>query len=283
MNWTRDNRNIFSKKLPIPLFYWSEIKFSNKKKENYGDLLSKYLVEKITSHPVKFVHPKKQPWYKWKKTNYLAIGSILQHATKDSIVWGSGIIDRKQKISQASFKAVRGPLTREYLINMGYACPAVYGDPALLLPLFYNPKFKKKYRFGIVPHYRDFQQVKSCYNTKSLRIIDMLTNDIEITTCEILECEYIITSSLHGIIVAHAYGIPVVWVKFSNRIFGDGIKFLDYFKSVELENFSPLILNDEKRSFEQLEQIIKNYSTLPAKQKISSLQKELLSVCPFIS
>lgn len=66
----------------IPLFYWSSVKFENKPKENYGDLLSKYIVEKISAEKVKWVHPKKQPWYRLDKTNYLGIGSILAHASR---------------------------------------------------------------------------------------------------------------------------------------------------------------------------------------------------------
>lgn len=102
----------------IPLFYWSEIKFIFKKKENYGDLLSKYLVEKISGREINWVHPKRQPWYKWNKTNYLAIGSIIHHASKDSIVWGSGIIDKEQHIEKADFRAVRGPQTRKIFLSL---------------------------------------------------------------------------------------------------------------------------------------------------------------------
>ena len=85
----------YSKDQIIQLFYWSEIKFIYKDKENYGDLLSKYLVENISGKKVKWVQPKKQPWYKIDKKNYLAIGSILPHASKNSIIWGSGIIDQR--------------------------------------------------------------------------------------------------------------------------------------------------------------------------------------------
>src|SRR5690606_14410 len=102
------------KKEPIALFYWSEKKFIFRDKENYGDLLSKYLVEKISGRKVRFVHPKKQPWYRWNKKHYLSVGSIIHHATPDSVVWGSGIIDQKQKIAKADFRAVRGPRTRKY-------------------------------------------------------------------------------------------------------------------------------------------------------------------------
>ena len=34
----------------IRLFWWNEIKMQGKSKENYGDLLGKYLVEKISQN-----------------------------------------------------------------------------------------------------------------------------------------------------------------------------------------------------------------------------------------
>ncbi|UAB86161.1 polysaccharide pyruvyl transferase family protein [Zunongwangia sp. SCSIO 43204] len=220
----------------IPLFYWSSIKFENKPKENYGDLLSKYLVEKISGKKVKWVHPKKQAWYKLNKKNYLGIGSILAHASKDSIVWGSGIIDLKDDIANADFRAVRGPKTRERLLELGFDCPEVYGDPALLLPEFYSPEVRKDYKVGIVPHYVDYREVKNKYGKDpEVNVIDLLTDNIEKTTKEILKCEKIISSSLHGIIVAHAYGIPAAFIEFSNKIFGDGVKFQDYFESIKIK------------------------------------------------
>jgi hypothetical protein len=41
-----------------------------------------------------------------------------------------------------------------------------------------------------------------------------------------------VSSSLHGIILAHAYGIPVAWTEFSTGLKGDGVKFLDHYASV---------------------------------------------------
>jgi len=174
-------------KKTIPLFYWSERKFASRKRENYGDLLSKYLVEKISDKPVSFVHPKKQPWWKLNKEHYLAIGSILQHATENSVVWGSGIIDTKQTIASAKFSAVRGPRTREYLMSLGYECPEVYGDPAILLPEFYYPEAEKEFQLGIIPHYKDFEIAKKLFASfPDVRVIDLLTMDVEKTTREIL-------------------------------------------------------------------------------------------------
>jgi pyruvyltransferase len=265
----------------ISLFYWSEIKFLNRNKENYGDLLSKYLVENISGKKVKWVHPKKQPWFKIHKKHYLTVGSIIHHATKDSVVWGSGIIDKKQSITKGDFRAVRGPKTREYLIQLGYYCPEIYGDPALLLPKFYNPLIEKKYKLGIIPHYNDYSLVLKTYlNVPDVIVIDLMTIDVEEVTRKIMSCEKTISSSLHGIIVSHAYGIPSVWVEFSKNIFGDGVKYVDYLTSVGLTIYQPEMLV-YKKNLNELLSLLQIFPNLPKEEKISELQKGLIKGCPF--
>ena len=265
----------------IPLFYWSEIKFAGRSKENYGDLLSKYIVEKISGGQVKWVQPKKQPWYTFNKTNYLAIGSIIHHATRNSIIWGSGLIDEQLRIERANFKAVRGPRTREYLLQFGYECPEIYGDPALLLPTIYFPEPGKCYEIGIIPHYTDFQSVNDQYRSNpEILVIDLLTMDVEQVTNEILKCESLISSSLHGVIVAHAYKIPCVWVEFSDKLFGSGVKFFDYLESVKLPPYKPPALS-KPLSIPEIKQIIESYTSLPNAEEVTSLQKGLISSSPF--
>jgi len=63
-----------------------------------------------------------------------------------ALVYGSGIRDIQQNIKGGIIKCVRGPLTRKRLIEIGCNCPPVYGDPALLLPLYYNQIVSKKYQ-----------------------------------------------------------------------------------------------------------------------------------------
>ena len=108
--------------------------------------------------------------------------------------------------------------------------------------VIFSPKVEKKYKYGIVPHYNDYKIVEDWFtDRKDIFVIDLMTNDIESKTIEFLQCEKIISSSLHGIIVAHAYGIPAVWQKFSDKVFGNDIKYHDYYESIQLEYYKPKI------------------------------------------
>lgn len=266
----------------IKLFWWSETRLMGKCKENYGDLVGKYIVEAISGKNAKFTRPYKQKWRHQLNSSviYVTAGSILAHVNEYCIVWGSGIINKNQVVKPARFLSVRGPQTRQRLLEQGYSVPENYGDPALLLPKYYHPKIEKKHKLGIIPHYTDYKWVTENYGDKHIKIIDLMTNSIEETTKEILECERIISSSLHGLIVAHAYGIPAVWIKFSEKLFGDDIKFYDYFESVKLKNYEPLLKLDIANN-KKMDTIFKSYPVLPQTTNIKKCQDDLLKVCPF--
>jgi len=265
----------------IRLFWWNEIKLQGKTKENYGDLLGKYLVEKIANKKVIWSKPSAFSLKNIFSPIYVTIGSILTNVNDKCIVWGSGIIAKKYTIKKAKFLAVRGPQTRAYLISQGHDVPEVYGDPALLLPRYYNPKIEKEYKVGVIPHYNDFEKVEAWYkNDDSVLLINLMTNTIEDTTNQFLKCEKIVSSSLHGVIVSHAYGIPAVWQKFSDNVFGDDIKYQDYFESVKLTPYQSEII-DLKMNIETLENAFKGKDVLPKENIISELCDGLMKVCPF--
>ena len=265
----------------IRLFWWNEKIIQGKFKENYGDVLGKFLVEKISGKKVVFAWPKKFSFLDFLSPIYVTIGSILANVNHKCIVWGSGIINKEIKIKNARFLAVRGPQTRKYLLNLGYEVPEVYGDPALLLPRYFAPKVEKKYKYGIVPHYNDYKTIENWFDNKSdIHVIDMMTNDIESKTIEFLQCERIISSSLHGIIIAHAYGIPAVWQKFSDKVFGDDVKYQDYMESVGLQFYQPSIRTTSYNK-EELEQLFNELPNLPNPKKIEKLCDGLMQVCPF--
>ena len=267
----------------IKMFWYSTIKMENMEKENFGDFLSKYLVEKISRKNVVWVYPIKYKMFFFLRKHYLVIGSILSHASKKSIVWGSGIIEKKEKVAKAKFLAVRGPKTRKRLLELGYNVPEIYGDPAILTPDYYHPKIEKKYKIGVICHYVDFDDISSKINFENVTVINLLTNDIESKIDEILSCETLITSSLHGLILGHAYRIPSLWVKFSEKLYGDDIKFFDYFESIKLDIKEPIYLKKQTITEKDLEALLDQNSNLllPNKNNIKILKENLMNSCPF--
>ncbi len=267
--------------MAIRLYWWQEKRFDGK--ENYGDLLSKYLVEKISNKEVLSIKHPKTGIQKYLFNNFLVIGSIITAASNKSIVWGSGIIKKNENIRKAKFVAVRGPKTRARILELGYECPEVYGDPAILLPKYYSENISKKYRIGLTPHYVDFKEVKKFVSDSDIKVINLLTDSIEKTTKEILECEIIISSSLHGVIVPQAYNIPALWVKFSNNLSGDNIKFYDYFESMSINFIKETLINPKDITFNVLMKILNDNKNelLPKRNVLKLRQKELLNSCPF--
>jgi pyruvyltransferase len=263
------------------LFWWNEKIIQDKTKENFGDVLGQYLVEKISGKEVVFAWPKKFSVLDYFVPIYVTIGSVLSNVNHKCIVWGSGIISLDIPIKNAKFLAVRGPQTRRFLLHLGYEVPEIYGDPALLLPRYYNPNITKKFAYGIAPHYNDWEKVSLWFNNRNdILIIDMMTNDIESKTNEFLQCERILSSSLHGVIIAHAYGIPAVWQKFSDKVFGDDIKYKDYLESVNLKFYQPEI-KEAMYSDSEMNQLFQDLQNLPEAKILESLQDGLMRVCPF--
>lgn len=271
----------------IRLFWFSRSHLGLDNVTNFGDELSKNLVEKISLDKVRWVEPLKQNIFQKKFTsNLLGIGSILHYGAENSLVWGSGLIDTKSKAPNSKYFAVRGKYTRMELLNRGFKVPEVYGDPGLLAPIFFPIKNNSpSKKVGIIPHYVEFEGVKKWYElnqiSKEMHLID-LRNNVDQVLKEINDCSMIISSSLHGIIVSQAYGIPVLRVSFSNKIYGDGIKYNDYFSSVGIENYNHFVLNKEVFNekeilnyFEKMEKFI------DIKNDLGKIQNELLKVKPF--
>jgi pyruvyltransferase len=118
--------------------------------------------------------------------------------------------------------------------------PEVYGDPAMLLPLIYTPRTEKRFEVGLVPHYVDRDAVRM--NDPCVSTIDVLA-DWQSVIDRIAECETILSSSLHGLIVAEAYGIPALWTTITDGVAGEGFKFRDYYLSTSREPPEPLVWN----------------------------------------
>jgi hypothetical protein len=163
----------------------------------------------------------------------IMIGSIAKFAKPGMAVMGSGFIRESDPVcADANYMWVRGPMTRRKVLEAGGKCPKIYGDAAMFLPEIF-PASRKQHKVGIVPHHVDYDAVRRMGT--GLPVINLLNPDVKAVTDAITSCRYIISSSLHGIIVAHAYGIPAAWVQFSDKLKGDGFKFRDHYAALGLE------------------------------------------------
>jgi len=162
----------------------------------------------------------------------LGPGSILHRAVPGDVVWGAGLFEERAVDGRGvRFLAVRGPRSRSCIRG---EVPRRYGDPGMLLPSVYTPRrSSNRFDIGVMPHYHDKDAMR--VSDSSVLFIDVQDPDWRATLDRVVSCDVLVTSSLHGIIVADAYGVPVVWVQPTNAIKGGQFKFRDYFEGTDRE------------------------------------------------
>ncbi len=199
-----------------------------RKRPNFGDMLAPFLLECIAGRPPTWV----SEHYRGK---VISLGSLLHRLLPGDVVWGAGSIrDKTIDVPGVRYLAVRGPLTRNLIRG---DVPEVYGDPAVLLPRFYQPRVTKRFEIGVIPHYmeRDLMTV----DDPSVLVIDPLSPWRSVVDM-IAQCHAVISSSLHGIIVAEAFGVTTGWTRASDRLIGGSFKFRDYYMSTDREIGEPV-------------------------------------------
>lgn len=213
------------------------------KRPNAGDQASAPVVSYVSSRPVEVIGEAAVD-----ARNLVAMGSILHWADRNSIVWGTGLIDENTKLAARprSVLAVRGYLTWEKLKQQGIRSPQIFGDPGIFLPCLYA-KEPPRWSLGIVPHYMDQNEPFVLQAAAGgAKIIDV-TAPLEQYAAALSSCERVLSSSLHGLIFAHAYGIPGAWIEISNRVLGDGFKFFDYYSSIGMNKSDVQVLSAGER------------------------------------
>ena len=246
---------------------------------NWGDYINPILAHLLTGRDI-------IPYTFNQGPSVAMVGSILPWAMdKNTIVWGSGCLDSRSEDWNHIEKprqvcAVRGPLTRNVLLQHDIECPEIYGDPALLFPFYYQPTIlKKKYKYGVIFHVSSLESAKmwlanNC-NEDVLWINPAFFKSWKSFINEICSCDAILSSSLHGIIIADAYRIPNVWVTLTNKEHPDNnFKFKDYFLSVNKSIEKPINIDIFDETI--ISEHIKTW-TVPQ----IDLQ-QLLAACPFL-
>ena len=184
-----------------------------------------------------------------KTKHFYCVGTNIHGAYQSATIWGSGIYPSRSKIDfflqklsgrKLDVRAVRGPLTKQVLEQYGFKCPEIFGDPAILMPLIYLPATEKKKDYIVIPQFIN----------------------------EIIASKMVYTSSLHGIILAEAYGVPAVLYRSLEK--WKDFKFLDYYYSTGRKNIKIAESLEEAMEMEPL--------PLP---DLSEMQKGLLDTFPY--
>ena len=262
---------------------------------NMGDILNVTIIEKLFG-------------FKVKQRSHLtcdlnAIGSSLESYTLHGgfkyrlklkfygliypsvSIWGTGFIssnkggDAPFYRRKMRFTAVRGQLSKkrvEAIIGKKLDIPT--GDAGILSSYIITPPPLKKYKVGIISHWReqdDPDWKKLLNNYDNATFIDIRQHPTVVIP-QIAECEYIISSSLHGLIVADSFNIPNIHVVMTDKPLGDGFKFDDYYSAYGIEH---TCLDMKKDAFPTLEWIKDNYKI--TQDMVEKKKIEMIKAFPF--
>lgn len=188
---------------------------------NFGDDLTPWLLPFYGVLPVHRVAG---------RARLAGIGSILEFLppSYDGAIWGSGLMrDAPHPLPDARVLAVRGPLTRE---RIGAAADVALGDPGILVARHVR-RPAVRWDVGLVPHghHRAHEEFLSLAADagRSVRVINVHAPAARVVR-EIASCRRIVTTSLHGLVTADAFGIPALWTMLEPALTGGDFKFRDY-------------------------------------------------------
>ncbi|MBS7577279.1 MULTISPECIES: polysaccharide pyruvyl transferase family protein [unclassified Enterococcus] len=263
---------------PIKLWQYREPGFIN-----FGDELGADIIQRLFRKKVELYASSSIDNHI--KYDLISVGSILDFFMKVDYplnIWGSGMMLDYQKTednNNLTFHAVRGEITRKQLGSKWQNI--ALGDPGLLCSLIYTNEVEKLDKIGIILHFSDEKQsLMDKVNSESEKyLLISVKQEPEKVADLIKQCKLILSSSLHGLIVADSFGIPNIHVPLSN-LNGNGgkygNKFLDYYSAIGKDYqflAADLIFDAAAHA-----QVITNY------QKISTLkdiQEKLINSFPY--
>ncbi len=234
---------------------------------NFGDLLGPLIVERILAR--RGVKRKIRSIGDPDSSNQslLTVGSILHFAKNGDIIWGSGrngkISSEEHRFNTLDVRMLRGPLTHKFLAERGVSAPKIFGDSGLLVGYLF-------------PEYLALSNTKIHKLTVIINLNDTImnihpsmlkspTNSLRSVLVRIAQSELVISSSLHGIVVAEAFGVPVRVLKSSTE---PTFKYEDYFLGTGRSHYP---------SYETIQAAMDGQSPDPPEHSVS----EMLAAFPY--
>ena len=216
---------------------------------NFGDALCPKLVSCLSGCNVEYAHPRSADIMgtgsvlfsgsavfveKKRLVSPYGVGKMLLKCLDAFYlplhIWGSGflcdpgVLDavqvRKVRLCATRGRKTLGVFVRAGVVSKEASANVTLGDPGLLYPMLLDETPTKKYNIGVVPHFKDaeFGRMFCSAFEKSgvkVKLIDVLQDDSLNVVREIASCEKILSSSLHGLVVADALQIPNRHIVFS--------------------------------------------------------------------
>lgn len=224
---------------PLKLYWWKD-------QPNFGDDLSRDVVRAVSGREV--------VWASGDDVELVAVGSVLQglrNRYKDGApegrkprVWGSGLMFPVPNdfVKHVRFHIVRGPITAT-LLGLDHDR---FGDPGILAREVYGDQGPRGDVIGVVPHLNhadDPLVAEVVASDPRFRLIDPRRPAADVVG-EIACCAHVVSSSLHGLVVADAYGIPNTWLDPAGIHAMAALKFYDYAAGIERPLAPPMALGD---------------------------------------
>jgi hypothetical protein len=220
---------------PLRLYYWPA--------PNFGDALSHLVVAHVSGRTVEQVRPK--------QAELFALGSLMhviaKHWTDHSrgegpILWGTGVLNpfmRKEFLENVRVRLLRGPITAAFLrLKM-----TEFGDPGLLADDVIGPAPARRDRIAIVPHHSQMDDPRFAQmvaDDPALHLVDVRGDPVRVCR-EIASSAHVFSASLHGLIVADAYGVPNTWMDPEEQ---GRLKYHDYAASIGRDMTYPVEIAD---------------------------------------
>lgn len=229
--------------------YWWDMK------KNFGDLISPWILEELTARPVYNTIGRIDV-----PDALMTVGSLITEMQRPGMtIWGTGLIAPLNAASIKRLKprepeailAVRGKHTRKQLMKeLGWDVPEVYGDPALLMPYLFQPDRRRptdRQGLSVILHYAHKSVLTHEHIEKFGGYAIEVQRPAEHVVAEIALSDVVISTSLHGLILAQAYEIPWVWLRITdNPLAGDKFKFEDFFTVLKRDQVAEVEVTAEE-------------------------------------
>ena len=163
----------------------------------------------------------------------LGVGTIMENQLKQI----SSIAENVQVLG------VRGPQSRDAFLSKFGLNPEVVGDPGLYVYEVFKEQIDKERdnptkvkNLCFVSHQDERKQFHDLFTEFKNITISANGNIVQIIKF-ISTCRSIVSSSLHGVIFAHALSIPATPVQVSQKIDGGDWKYFDYYYGINVTTF----------------------------------------------